>query len=204
MILQAIMFYAFSAIAVASGVMVVSARNPVHSVLFLILAFFNAAGLFVLMGAEFLAMILVVVYVGAVAVLFLFVVMMLDIDFARLRSGFIRYLPIGFLIGAVLFAELVLIFGSWAIAPNLAALKAAPITAVTNTRALGDLIYTRYIFAFQTAGVILLVAMIGAIVLTLRQRVGSRRQSIAAQLGRTRAQSVEVVKVPLGGKVEAD
>jgi len=204
MILQAIMFYAFSAIAVASGVMVVSARNPVHSVLFLILAFFNAAGLFVLMGAEFLAMILVVVYVGAVAVLFLFVVMMLDIDFARLRSGFIRYLPIGFLIGAVLFAELVLIFGSWAIAPNLAALKAAPMAAVTNTRALGDLIYTRYIFAFQTAGVILLVAMIGAIVLTLRQRVGQRRQSIAAQLARTRAQSVEVVKVPLGGKVEAD
>ncbi|HEX5321980.1 MAG TPA: NADH-quinone oxidoreductase subunit J [Stellaceae bacterium] len=204
MILQGIMFYAFSAIAVASGVMVVSARNPVHSVLFLILAFFNAAGLFVLMGAEFLAMILVVVYVGAVAVLFLFVVMMLDIDFARLRSGFIRYLPIGFLIGAALFAELVLIFGSWAIAPNLAALKAAPMAAVTNTRALGDLIYTRYIFAFQTAGVILLVAMIGAIVLTLRQRVGQRRQSIAAQLARTRAQSVEVVKVPLGGKVEAD
>jgi NADH-quinone oxidoreductase subunit J len=206
MILQAIMFYAFAAVAVASGVMVVSARNPVHSVLFLILAFFNAAGLFVLLGAEFLAMILVVVYVGAVAVLFLFVVMMLDIDFARLRSGFIRYLPIGFLVGAVLFAELVLIFGSWALGAHISGLRAAPMAAanVSNTRALGDLIYTRYIFAFQTAGLVLLVAMIGAIVLTLRQRVGQRRQVIAAQLSRTRAQSVEVVKVPLGGKVEAD
>jgi NADH-quinone oxidoreductase subunit J len=202
MILQAIMFYLFAAVAVASGVMVVSSRNPVHSVLFLILAFFNAAGLFVLMGAEFLAMILVIVYVGAVAVLFLFVVMMLDIDFARLRSGFIRYLPIGALVGFVLLAELILVFGSWVIAPGLTAIKAAPIAAgvgaISNTRALGDLLYTRYIFAFQTAGVILLVAMIGAIVLTLRHRVGSRHQSIAAQLGRTRAQSVEVVKVPVG------
>jgi len=206
MILQAVMFYAFAVIAVASGVMVVSARNPVHSVLFLILAFFNAAGLFVLMGAEFLAMILVVVYVGAVAVLFLFVVMMLDIDFAELRKGVVRYLPIGFLVGAVLFAELVLIFGSWALGANVSGLRAAPMAAgnLTNTRALGDLLYTRYIFAFQTAGLVLLVAMIGAIVLTLRQRVGQRRQSIAAQLSRTRAESVEVVKVPLGGKVEAD
>jgi len=205
MILQAIMFYLFAAVAIASGVMVVSARNPVHSVLFLILAFFNAAGLFVLMGAEFLAMILVIVYVGAVAVLFLFVVMMLDIDFVRLRSGAIRYLPIGALIGIVLLAELVLVFGSWAIAPSIAGLKAAPIAAgaasVTNTRALGGLLYTRYIFAFQTAGLILLVAMIGAIVLTLRQRTGVRRQSIAAQLARTRAESVEIVKVPLGSPV---
>jgi len=206
MILQAVMFYVFAAIAVGSGVMVVSARNPVHSVLFLILAFFNAAGLFVLMGAEFLAMILVIVYVGAVAVLFLFVVMMLDIDFARLRSGFIRYLPVGALVGFVLFAELILIFGSWAVAPGLAGLRAAPMAAaggvgLSNTRALGDLLYTRYIFAFQTAGVILLVAMIGAIVLTLRQRVGKRRQSISGQLARTRAQSVEVVKVPLGGSI---
>jgi len=205
MILQAIMFYLFAAVAIASGVMVVSARNPVHSVLFLILAFFNAAGLFVLMGAEFLAMILVVVYVGAVAVLFLFVVMMLDIDFVRLRSGAIRYLPIGALIGIVLLAELVLVFGSWAIAPSIAGLKAAPIAAgaasVTNTRALGGLLYTRYIFAFQTAGLILLVAMIGAIVLTLRQRTGVRRQSIAAQLARTRAESIEIVKVPLGSPV---
>ena len=203
MILQTIMFYLFAAVAVASGVMVVSAKNPVHSVLFLILAFFNSAGLFVLLGAEFLAMILVVVYVGAVAVLFLFVVMMLDIDFARLRSGFMRYLPVGALIGFVLLAELVLIFGSWAIAPGIAGLAAAPLppsdAAISNTRALGDLLYTRYIFAFQTAGMILLVAMIGAIVLTLRQRVGVRRQRIPEQLARRRHEAVAIVKVPLGG-----
>jgi NADH-quinone oxidoreductase subunit J len=202
MILQAVMFYLFAVVAVGSGVMVVSAKNPVHSVLFLILAFFNSAGLFILLGAEFLAMILVIVYVGAVAVLFLFVVMMLDIDFARLRSGFMRYLPIGALIGFILLAELVLIFGSWAIAPGIAGLKAAPLpastAAMTNTRALGDLLYTRYIFAFQTAGMILLVAMIGAIVLTLRQRVGVRRQRIAVQLARHRAEAVALVKVPLG------
>jgi NADH-quinone oxidoreductase subunit J len=202
MILQTVMFYVFAAVTVASGVMVVSARNPVHSVLFLILAFFNSAGLFVLLGAEFLAMILVVVYVGAVAVLFLFVVMMLDIDFAELRSGFMRYLPIGALIGFVLLAELVLLFGHWVIAPGIAGLQAAPLpasaAAITNTRALGDLLYTRYIFAFQAAGMILLVAMIGAIVLTLRQRVGVRRQRIPDQLARTRAEAVAVVKVPLG------
>ncbi|HXP05184.1 MAG TPA: NADH-quinone oxidoreductase subunit J [Stellaceae bacterium] len=201
MILSAIMFYLFAAVAVASGVMVVSARNPVHSVLFLILAFFNAAGLFVLMGAEFLAMILVIVYVGAVAVLFLFVVMMLDIDFAELRTGAVKYLPIGALVGFILLAELVLVFGSWAIAPNVAALAAAPTpsgAAMTNTRALGDLLYTRYIFAFQAAGMILLVAMIGAIVLTLRQRVDTRRQSISMQLSRQRAETLEVVKVPIG------
>src|SRR5690348_119838 len=194
MTLQAIFFYLFGGITVAAAVMVIAARNPVHSVLFLILAFVNAAGLFVLMGAEFLAMILVVVYVGAVAVLFLFVVMMLDVDFAQLRSGFVRYLPIGFLVGAVLFAELVLVFGSWVLGANIAGLRSAPMAAsnITNTRALGDLLYTRYIFAFQTAGLVLLVAMIGAIVLTLRQRVGQRRQVIAAQLSRTRAQSVEV------------
>jgi NADH-quinone oxidoreductase subunit J len=205
MILAAVMFYIFAVVAVASGVMVVSARNPVHSVLFLILAFFNSAGLFVLLGAEFLAMILVVVYVGAVAVLFLFVVMMLDIDFAELRSGFMRYLPIGALIGFVLLAELVLLFGHWVIAPGVAGLHAAPLPAaapgMTNTRALGDLLYTRYIFAFQAAGVILLIAMIGAIVLTLRRRPDSRRQSIPEQLARTRAQAVEIVKVPLGSAV---
>ena len=197
------MFYLFAVIAVASGVMVVVARNPVHSVLFLILAFFNSAGLFVLMGAEFLAMILVIVYVGAVAVLFLFVVMMLDIDFTQLRSGFMRYLPIGALIGFILLAELLLVFGTWVIAPGVAELKNAPLPAnvgaLTNTRALGELLYTRYIFAFQAAGVILLVAMIGAIVLTLRARVGVRRQSVAGQLARTRAESVEIVKVPIGG-----
>jgi len=203
MILQLVIFYLFAVVAVASGVMVVAARNPVHSVLFLILAFFNSAGLFVLMGAEFLAMILVIVYVGAVAVLFLFVVMMLDIDFAQLRSGFMRYLPVGALIGFILLAELLLIFGSWIIAPGVASLQAAPLPAstpgMTNTRALGDLLYTRYIFAFQAAGLILLVAMIGAIVLTLRQRVGVRKQRVPEQLARTRAEAVQVVKVPLGG-----
>ncbi|MBV9862219.1 MAG: NADH-quinone oxidoreductase subunit J [Alphaproteobacteria bacterium] len=205
MIVQAIMFYVFAAVAIAAGVMVVSARNPVHSVLFLILAFFNGAGLFVLMGAEFLAMILVIVYVGAVAVLFLFVVMMLDVDFAELRSGFIRYLPVGALVGFMLLAELVLVFGSWVIAPGVAGVEAAPLPTgaivPTNTRALGDLLYTRYVFAFQVSGVILLVAMIGAIVLTLRHRVGTRRQSIPAQLARTRTQSVAVVKVPVGSGV---
>jgi NADH-quinone oxidoreductase subunit J len=203
MILQTIMFYLFAAVAVASGVMVVSAKNPVHSVLFLILAFFNAAGLFVLLGAEFLAMILVVVYVGAVAVLFLFVVMMLDIDFAQLRSGFMRYLPIGALIGLILLGEFGFVFLHWVIAPGVAALQAAPLppeaAQVTNTRALGDLLYTRYIFAFQAAGMILLVAMIGAIVLTLRTRVGVRRQRIPEQLARSRREAVAIVKVPLGG-----
>ena len=202
MIVQAIMFYVFAVLAVASGVLVVSSRNPVHSVLFLIVAFFNAAGLFVLIGAEFLAMILVIVYVGAVAVLFLFVVMMLDIDFVQLRSGFVRYLPIGALVGFVLLAELVLVIGSWVVAPgvpNAAAVSAVGGVSLSNTRALGDILYTRYLFAFQAAGLILLVAMIGAIVLTLRRRADVRRQSIAAQLARTRAQSVEVVKVPIGG-----
>jgi NADH-quinone oxidoreductase subunit J len=203
MILQTIMFYLFAVVAVASGVMVVSARNPVHSVLFLILAFFNSAGLFVLLGAEFLAMILVIVYVGAVAVLFLFVVMMLDIDFAELRSGFMRYLPIGALIGLILLGEFGFIFFNWIIAPGVAGFEAAPLPAnapaLTNTRALGDLLYTRYIFAFQAAGLILLVAMIGAIVLTLRQRVGVRRQRIPEQLARRRAETIAIVKVPLGG-----
>jgi len=197
-IIQAIMFYVFAALAVASGVLVVSSRNPVHSVLFLIAAFFNAAGLFVLIGAEFLAMILVIVYVGAVAVLFLFVVMMLDIDFAQLRSGFVRYFPIGALVGFILLVELVLVIGSWVVAPGVPSPAAAGGVPLTNTRALGDILYTRYLFAFQAAGLILLVAMIGAIVLTLRRRADVRRQSISAQLARTRAQSVEVVKVPVG------
>jgi NADH-quinone oxidoreductase subunit J len=201
-IVQAIMFYIFAALAVAAGVLVVSSRNPVHSVLFLILAFFNAAGLFVLIGAEFLAMILVIVYVGAVAVLFLFVVMMLDIDLAGLRSGFVRYLPVGALVGFILLAELVLVIGSWVVVPGMPKLLGASTAggvALTNTRALGDILYTRYLFAFQAAGLILLVAMIGAIVLTLRHRADVRRQSISAQLARTRAQTVEVVKVPVGG-----
>ena len=201
MIVQAILFYIFAAVAIASGVLVVSARNPVHSVLFLILAFFNAAGLFILIGAEFLAMILVIVYVGAVAVLFLFVVMMLNIDFLELRSGFVGYLPVGALVGLILLAELILVCGTWFAAPGAPSLGVVSATggiALTNTRALGDILYTRYLFAFQVAGLILLVAMVGAIVLTLRYRADIRRQSISAQLARTRAQSVEVVKVPVG------
>jgi len=198
MIVQTIMFYIFAALAVAAGVLVISSRNPVHSVLFLIVSFFNAAGLFVLIGAEFLAMILVIVYVGAVAVLFLFVVMMLDIDFAQLRSGFVRYLPIGALVGFILLAELVLIIGSWVVTPGMPSPGAARVAPLTNTRALGDILYTRYLFAFQSAGLILLVAMIGAIVLTLRHRADVRRQTISAQLARTRAQSVEVISIPIG------
>jgi NADH-quinone oxidoreductase subunit J len=199
MIVQAICFYLFSAVAVASGVMVIAARNPVHSVLFLILAFFNTAGLFVLLGAEFLAMILVVVYVGAVAVLFLFVVMMLDIDFVELRDGFQRYLPVGALIGCILFAELVLVFGYWVLVPGIPAVAVAPaLPEVTNTHALGALLYTRYVYAFQAAGVVLLIAMIGAIVLTLRTREGVRRQKAGNQIFRTRAASVEIVKVEIG------
>ncbi len=199
MILEAIVFYIFSAVVVGAGVGVIAARNPVHSVLFLILAFFTAAGLFILMGAEFLAFILVIVYVGAVAVLFLFVVMMLDIDFERLRSGFVRYLPVGAGVGLLLLVELVLIFGTWEVAPKR--LSSVPVYArarLTNTRALGDILYTRYVFAFEMAGLILLVAMIGAIILTLRHRTEVRRQRIAAQLARTPKESVEVVKVPIG------
>jgi NADH-quinone oxidoreductase subunit J len=198
MIIHALAFYMFAAIAVASGVMVVSSRNPVHSVLFLILAFFNAAGLFVLLGAEFLAMILVIVYVGAVAVLFLFVVMMLDINFVELRSGFLQYLPIGATIGIVLLVELILVVGTWVVLPagtSGAGEPMAPAGGLTNTEQLGMLIYTKYIYLFQGAGMILLVAMIGAIVLTLRHREGVKRQKISRQVSRTRADSVSVVKV---------
>ncbi|MEK9662376.1 MAG: NADH-quinone oxidoreductase subunit J, partial [Alphaproteobacteria bacterium] len=187
MIIQSLAFYLFAAVTAAAGVMVISARNPVHSVLYLILAFFNSAGLFVLMGAEFLAMILVVVYVGAVAVLFLFVVMMLDINFTELRQGFMQYLPVGALVGVVLAAELVLVFGSWVIAPEAPSVAVAPTPeATTNTQALGQIIYTDYVYLFQAAGMVLLVAMIGAIVLTLRQREGVRRQRIADQVSRRR------------------
>jgi len=201
MIFQAILFYVFAGLTVAAAAMVVAARNPVHSVLFLILAFFNTAGLFLLIGAEFLAMILVIVYVGAVAVLFLFVVMMLDIDFDQLRSGFVRYLPVGAAIGVVLLAELILAVAARTVARVGGGVGASLYehgTAISNTRALGDILYTRYLFAFQVAGLILLVAMIGAIVLTLRHRVDIRRQSIAAQLARSRGETVAVVKVPLG------
>ncbi len=198
MIVQALCFWLFSLILVASAVMVIAARNPVHSVLFLILAFFNAAGLFVLMGAEFLALILVIVYVGAVAVLFLFVVMMLDINFVELRQGFLQYMPIGALVGLMLLVELVLVFGAWVVVPNVAAGIAAPLPQaadVTNTQALGELLYTRYVYAFQAAGMVLLVAMVGAIVLTLRVRQGVRRQKIAQQVARRRDETLEVVKV---------
>jgi len=202
MIIQALAFYLFALVAVASGVMVVAARNPVHSVLFLILAFFNAAGLFVLMGAEFLAMILVVVYVGAVAVLFMFVVMMLDINFARLRQGAMRYMPVGAAVGLVLLAELVLIIGSWIGAPDGSQAKPTPaLGEMTNTEAIGRVLYTDYVYLFQASAMILLVAMIGAIVLTLRSRDGVRRQSIGAQIARTKEQSVEVVKVRSGSGI---
>jgi len=199
MIVQTLAFYLFAALTVASAVMVISSRTPVHSALFLILAFFSSAGLFILMGAEFLAMILVVVYVGAVAVLFLFVVMMLDINFVELRQGFLQYLPIGALIGVILLAELALATWVWVAAPEAATVARAPIPSpdqVTNTHALGQVIYTDYVYLFQVAGLILLVAMIGAIVLTLRRRDDVRRQSIARQVGRRREQSVEIKKVP--------
>jgi NADH-quinone oxidoreductase subunit J len=200
MIVQALAFYLFAAVAVAAGVMVISARNPVHSVLFLILAFFNSAGMFVLMGAEFLAMILVVVYVGAVAVLFLFVVMMLDINFVAMREGFLQYLPVGALVGLILLAELGLVFGTWAVAPAepAAALRIPAPTEVTNTHALGRILYTDYFYLFQASGLVLLIAMVGAIVLTLRTREGVRRQSIASQVERRRDEAIEIRKVPSG------
>ena len=201
MILPALFFYLFAGICVASAVMVIVSRNPVHSVLFLILAFVNASGLFVLMGAEFLAMILVVVYVGAVAVLFLFVVMMLDVDFTELRQGFLQHLPIGAMVGIVFLAELLLVVGAWTIRPSVADAITAPIPpyySVTNTEALGQVLYTRYVFFFQTAGVILLVAMIGAIVLTLRHKPNIKRQDVAKQVARTKADAIEVVKVRPG------
>ena len=197
--LAALAFYFFSTILIASSIMVIGAKNPVHSVLFLILAFFNAAGLFVLLGAEFLAMILVVVYVGAVAVLFLFVVMMLDIDFAELRRGSLQYLPFGLLIGLILVAELVMAGSVWVLKPVAMAAKGAATPAgVTNTEALGRILYTDYIYYFQIAGLVLLVAMIGAIVLTLRARPGVRRQSIPAQNARTKAMAVDMVEIKPG------
>jgi NADH-quinone oxidoreductase subunit J len=202
MIVQALAFYVFASVAILAGVMVISARNPVHSVLYLILAFFNAAGLFVLMGAEFLAMILVVVYVGAVAVMFMFVVMMLDINFAELRQGFLRYVPIGGLIGLILLAELLIILGGWTLAPAAQTTEAVAVTPaiadVPNTHALGRLIYTHYIYLFQVAGLILLIAMIGAIVLTHRRRPGIRRQDIASQVARRPKDTIEIRNIPSG------
>ena len=203
MIVAALFFYLFASICVASAVMVIASRNPVHSVLFLILAFVNAAGLFVLLGAEFLAMILVIVYVGAVAVLFLFVVMMLDVDFVELREGFLNYLPIGGVIGIVFFIELVmiLVLGSGAVGTGVAKVIADPIpplAEVTNTEALGRVLYTHYIYYFQAAGLVLLVAMIGAIVLTLRHKPNVKRQNIADQVARTKATAIEIRRVRPG------
>jgi len=201
MILHALFFYLFAGVCVASAFMVIAAKNPVHSVLYLILAFVNAAGLFLLMGAEFLAMILIVVYVGAVAVLFLFVVMMLDVDFAELRQGFLQYLPVGAVVGAIFLAELILVVGAWTIAPGVPQAITAPIpppAEITNTEVLGLVLYTRYVYFFQIAGLVLLVAMVGAIVLTLRHKPNVKRQNIGAQVGRTREQSIEIVKVPSG------
>ena len=202
MIVAALFFYLFAGICLASAVMVIAARNPVHSVLFLILAFVNAAGLFVMMGAEFLAMILIVVYVGAVAGLFLFVVMMLDVDFAELKQGVLQYLPVGMLIGGIFVGELLFVALTWAIGPGIPQAITAPIpTNIPNTEAIGLVLYTRYVYFFEAAGMILLVAMIGAIVLTLRQREGVRRQKIGAQVSRRRADTIEVKDVPTGSGI---
>jgi len=198
MIVAALFFYLFAGICVASAFMVIAARNPVHSVLFLILAFVNAAGLFVMMGAEFLAMILIVVYVGAVAVLFLFVVMMLDVDFAALKQGALQYLPLGVLIGGIFLAELLLVVGAWAIGPGLPHAITAPIpTTMPNTEAIGLVLYTRYVYFFEAAGLILLVAMVGAIVLTLQHK-RVRRQVVAEQVARDKATSMEIRHVRPG------
>ena len=197
--ISTVFFYIFAAILLGSAAAVVTSRNPVHSVLFLILAFFNAAALFLIAGAEFLAMILVIVYVGAVAVLFLFVVMMLDVNFSQLRDGYQRYLPVGATVGVVLLAELGAVLGGWKFAPEATTLHMSSAPGnVINTVALGRLIYTDYIFLFQTAGLILMVAMIGAIVLTHRERGTSRRQVIARQNARTPADTLEMLTIPLG------
>ena len=201
MVLTALFFYMFAIVAVAAGFMVIVARNPVHSVLFLILAFFNSAGRFVLLGAEFLAMILLIVYVGAVAVLFLFVVMMLDVDFAELKAGFIRYMPVGAAVGALLLVELLLVLVAWHIDPQIAATATAPIppaSEVSNTEAIGRILYTKYVYFFQAAGVILLVAMIGAIVLTLQHKPNVKRQNVAEQIARDPKTAVRVTRVESG------
>ncbi|MBO6895312.1 MAG: NADH-quinone oxidoreductase subunit J [Roseibium sp.] len=207
MILKALFFYLFAGVTLASGLMVIASRNPVTSVLFLILAFVNSAGLFILLGAEYLALLLVVVYVGAVAVLFLFVVMMLDVDFVELRQGFLQYLPIGALVGLILMVELLLGVGAWVLVPELVGHGSEPMPpiagvpgaeGVSNIQALGSILYTKYIYFFQVAGLVLLVAMIGAIVLTLRHKPNVKRQNIPDQVGRTREAAVEVRKVESG------
>jgi NADH-quinone oxidoreductase subunit J len=204
MILPALFFYLFAIVCIASAFMVIAGRNPVHSVLFLILAFFNAAGLFVMLGAEFLAMILVVVYVGAVAVLFLFVVMMLDVDFAELRQGFLNYMPVGLLVVGIVVGELLFVALTWVIAPGMPSALSSPIPGnITNTEALGRVLYTQYVYYFQGAGVVLLIAMIGAIVLTLRHKPNVKRQNVADQVARTKDTAMEVRKVQSGQGLSA-
>lgn len=201
MIVSGLFFYLFSGIMIAAAFMVISCRNPVHSVLFLILAFVNAAGLFIMAGAEFLGLLLIVVYVGAVAVLFLFVVMMLDVDFAELREGYLQYMPVGLLVGLVVLAELLAVIGSWVVAPGAQTAVSEPIPPaeeIRNIEALGNILYTEYIFFFQLAGMILLVAMIGAIVLTLRHKENVRRQNIAVQVGRDPQTAIQLRKVEPG------
>ncbi|TPG43370.1 NADH-quinone oxidoreductase subunit J [Sphingomonas koreensis] len=201
--IQAVAFYLFAFVVIASAAMTISSRNPVHSVLWLILAFFNAAGLMVLAGAEFIAMLLVIVYVGAVAVLFLFVVMMLDIDFSELRAGFVRYLPLGLFLAIALVAEMIIAVGAWSVGGVDLGRRIAPIADnVSNIQAIGDLLYTRYLFVFEAAGLVLLVAMIGAIVLTHRQRAGTRPQNIARQVARRPQDATRNVKPPVGQGVE--
>lgn len=201
--IQTLAFYLFAAMVIASGALVIFARNPVHSVLWLILAFFNAAGLMLLCGAEFIAMLLIIFYVGAVAVLFLFVVMMLDIDFAELRAGFAQYLPFGVLLGLVLAAEIIFAIGAWAAGGVKLGQRIAPATGLqSNIEAVGNLLYTRYIFLFEAAGLILLVAMMGAIVLTHRQRGGVRGQNIGNQVRRRPEDATRLVKPPVGEGVE--
>lgn len=201
MVLTSFFFYLFATITIASAFLVIAARQPVHSVFFLILAFFNSAGLFMLVGAEFLALLLVVVYVGAVAVLFLFVVMMLDVDFAELRQGFLQYLPIGALIAVILVLELILVLGATVLDAEVAldtGLPMPPLEEISNIEAIGLVLYTDYVYFFQAAGMVLLVAMVGAIVLTLRHREGVKRQDINVQNARTPETAIEVVKVKSG------
>jgi NADH-quinone oxidoreductase subunit J len=200
MIVASLAFYLFSIMSVVGALNVIFQRNPVHSVLWLIFTFFNAAALFVLLGAEFVAMILIVVYVGAVAVLFLFVVMMLDINVVVLREGFLKYLPVGALVGIILLVELAVVFGGWTMAPDAQSLRVVPTdpSQITNTEALGRVLYTDYIYLFQASGLVLLVAMIGAIVLTMRRRPGVRKQKISDQVARDPKETVVMVKVPTG------
>lgn len=201
MVLTSFFFYLFATITIASAFLVIAARQPVHSVFFLILAFFNSAGLFMLVGAEFLALLLVVVYVGAVAVLFLFVVMMLDVDFAELRQGFLQYLPIGALIAVILVLELILVLGATVLDAEVAldtGLPMPPLEEISNIEAIGLVLYTDYVYFFQAAGMVLLVAMVGAIVLTLRHREGVKRQDINVQNARTPETAIDVVKVKSG------